>query len=127
MRILAIAGILLILSLPVFAQAPAAPYRLEFDPKQDVLEQAEYAGRTGWFITVRFAVVPEGVPEPGTTYKVIIEEEGQKRFELDVPKPKTTVFSEELAVVLAMDTSGSMSEFGRMVQARKAADTFLKA
>ena len=76
---------------------------------------------------MRYAIVPDGVPEPGTVYKVIIEEEGQKRFELDVTRPKTTVLSEDLAVVLTLDTSGSMSEFGRMVQARKAADTFLKA
>ena len=104
----------------------AVPYRIAFDSGRDVTMQDrdEKTGKEGLFITVRFTITLEGnaAPAPGTDYKIVIEEDGHRVQEEDVPRPTP---SEDLSVVLAIDTSGSMKEHGRMAQAKSAAGIFL--
>src|SRR5262249_7780899 len=103
--LLAVAALVGLAALPLTAQTPATPYRLIFDPNNDVIQHDKDAtGREGLFITVYFAVKRDDtVPlDPGAVYKVIIEEEGQKRMEVDIARPK--IVTEELALVLTMDT-----------------------
>lgn len=115
----------LLLALPLFAQAPAVQYKIEFDPLRDVtLKDSNAAGTQGLFVNVRFSISVEGAAaiDPNTQYKILIEENGRKVHEDDVPRPTPT---EDLAVMLALDTSGSMSEHGRMEKARSAAELFV--
>src|SRR5262245_31012963 len=105
--------VLIVCSLRADSEPAAPPYRVEFDPERGVEGFGEHQGRKSWFITVRFAVTRQGDPKPGDVYKIIVEEEGKKRLELEPPKAVTR--ASDLAVVLAVDTSGSMKEFGRLV------------
>lgn len=115
-----------LMALPVLGQAPSIQYKIEFDPARDVslLDQSA-TGASGLFVKVRFSISVEGVApdDPKTQYKILIEENGRKVHEDDVPRPTP---SDDLAVVLAIDTSGSMKEHGRMEKARNAAEFFLK-
>jgi VWFA-related protein len=113
--------------LPVAGQQQSdVPYRIAFDADHDVTMQDkdEKTGKEGLFVTVRFTITLEGnaAAAPGTDYKIIIEEDGHRVKEEDVPRPTP---SEELSAVLAIDTSGSMKEHGRMAQAKSAAGIFL--
>jgi VWFA-related protein len=114
-------------ALPVLGQAKSKiPYRIEFDPGRDVTmhDKDDKTGKEGLFVTVRFVITLDGnsVDAPGTDYKIMIEEDGRPVKEEDVPRPTP---SEDLSVVLAIDTSGSMKEHGRMAQAKAAAGIFL--
>lgn len=107
---------------------PAAPvgYKIEFDPVHDVsVLERDKDGREKLFVRVRFVITLEGnkVDRVGEEYKLLIEENGREVKKVDVPKPAP---AEDLSVMLAIDTSGSMKEHGRMPQAREAADVFLK-
>lgn len=112
--------------LPALGQPQTkVPYRIEFDAGRDVtMHDKDAKGNEGLFITVRFTITVEGdgAEAPGTDYKIVIEEDGHRVKEEDVPRPTP---SEDLSVVLAIDTSGSMKEHGRMAQARAAAGIFL--
>ncbi len=133
-RILSVLAVCLLLAaLPGLAQqgdkGKKIPYEIQFDPDQDLVQHdKDEHGRAGVFLTVRFGIkrVGKGPDEPGVVYKVILEEEGVKRFEFDVPKAQV-VATDDLVVMLAMDTSGSMMEFRRMEQTRTAATIFVKA
>lgn len=114
-------------TLPLFAQT-APPYHIDFDPKHEVaLLDFDEQGNKGIFIQVRFTITLQGGKAEdlaGTDYKIKIEEDGH--FippELDVPRAKPV---EEISAVLALDTSGSMKERNRMVQAKTAAELFLR-
>src|SRR5213079_1140473 len=80
--------------------------------------------KEGLYVTVRFTITRAagGGEAPGADYKIVIEEDGRRVREEDVPRPTP---SEDLSIVLALDTSGSMSEHGRMTQAKTAAGLFL--
>jgi VWFA-related protein len=109
-------------ALPAFGQSPpATPYVLEFDPDRDL---SRVPGE-GFRIKVRFSITrkADAVDDSGMTYKVIVEEEGQRVAEKDVARPTP---NEDLSAVLAMDQSGSMSQSNRMVQARGAAKVFFE-
>jgi VWFA-related protein len=115
-------------ALPLGAQQNTkVPYHIAFDSGRDVTmeDRDPKTGKEGLFITVRFTITVEGngSEAPGTDYKIIIEEDGHRVREEDVPQPTPT---EDLSVVLALDTSGSMKEHGRMTQVRGAANIFLK-
>jgi len=115
-------------ALPVSAQLNnKLPYHIAFDSSRDVTmdDRDPKTGKEGLFITVRFSITVEGngSEAPGTDYKIIIEEDGHRVREEDVPQPTP---SEDLSVVLALDTSGSMKEHGRMTQVRGVANIFLK-
>lgn len=111
-------------------QAPAQskkklPYQVDFDNTRDVTQLSRSAdGKEGIYIKVRFGITLDGaqVDTLEGDYKIVIEEDGKRVKEVDVPKP---VASQDLSVMLTADTSGSMSKFGRMEQARIAADVFL--
>src|SRR5262249_32593387 len=90
---------------------PNIPFKIAFDPNKDVLQHDKDAsGKEGLFLTVSFGIerIKGWSGEPGVVYKVIIEEEGKKQAEYIVPM---TAVEGELAVVLSMDTSGSMRDF----------------
>ena len=109
------------------AQSPKSktPYKLEFDPVKDVEQLTRQDGKEGIYIRVQFSITFDGanVDKIEGDHKIIIEENGHRVGEVDLPRP---VRSEELSVMLALDTSGSMAEHRRMEQAHVAADTFLK-
>jgi VWFA-related protein len=112
---------------PLLGQPPATfHYKIDFDPNRDVtlLDQKTDGGAKGLFVKVRFSITVEGAApdDPNTQYKILVEENGHKVHEDDVPRPTPV---EDLSVVLAMDTSGSMNEHGRMEKARAAAEFFL--
>jgi VWFA-related protein len=107
--------------------ADDVPYRIEFNPREHVtLQDRDDKGNRGKYITVKFTLTYEGqraLKGDSANYKMVIEEDGKPVHEEDVPVPEPT---DELSVVLALDTSGSMKESKRMDQARLAAETFLK-
>jgi VWFA-related protein len=110
--------------LPALGQAPASPkerYRIDFDPDRDL----ERVPGPGFQIKVRFSIsrVSETNDDADMTYKVVVEEDGQRVAEEDVARPTP---NEDLSAVLAMDISGSMSQAGRMDQARNAAKVFFQ-
>jgi len=113
--------------LPLVAQTGGgAPYRLDFNPARDVrILDRDQEGVQGLFIKVKFTVTAQGDHAEelsAANYKIVIEEDGRRVREEDVPRPAP---SEDLSVVLAMDTSESMTQFGRMTQAKSASETFI--
>ncbi len=117
--------ILPVLHAPAQSKKKNLAYQLDFDAAKDV-EQLNRSpdGKEGIYFKVRFGITLDGdkVEKLEGEFKIIIEEDGKRVKEVDVPKP---VASQDLSVMLAADTSGSMSKFGRMEQARIAADVFL--
>ncbi len=123
----ALSLLLLLATLPALGQGPSGvPYRIAFDSDRDVTmeDKDPKTGKEGLFITVRFTITLEGAGDeaPGTDYRIVIEEDGHAVREEDVPRPTP---SDDLSIMLAIDTSGSMKEHGRMAQARAAAGLFL--
>jgi Mg-chelatase subunit ChlD len=100
------------------------PYKVEFDPAKDIEQLAQYEGKKGIFIKVQFSITFDGAnaDKMEGDYKIAIKENGKLVSEVALPRP---VLSEAISVVLAMDTSGSMKEHGRMEQARGASKVFL--
>lgn len=114
-------------TLPLFAQpGKSQPYVVEWDRNNDIerLEVSPDGKKTGIFIKVKFAITLDGskVEKLSDDFLLVIEENGHKVKEVALPRPTP---SEALSVILAMDTSGSMKEHGRMEQARTAAVAFL--
>jgi VWFA-related protein len=104
----------------------AVPYKIDFDPVHDVSTvERDKQGREGLYVNVKFVISLDGnkVDRVGADYKLLIEENGRQVETVDVPRPAA---AEDLSVMLAIDTSGSMKEHGRMPQAREAAETFLR-
>ncbi len=119
--------VLAVFNLPLFAQPKKkAPYVVEFDRNKDIerLDISPDGTKKGIYIKVRFFITLDGskVENVGNEYKLIIEEDGHQVKVVDLQRP---VVSQDLSVMLALDTSGSMKEHGRMEQARAAADFFL--
>lgn len=112
-----------VLSLPVLGQ-PTAPYKLEMEAPRASTETKE-DGRSLTRVTVKFTITQQGqqVEDISSDYKILIEEDGQVVHTVDIPRPQV---SEDLSVVLAVDTSGSMKQHGRMEQARAAAGVFFR-
>ena len=119
--------LLVVLTLQAPAQSKKKPYVVEFDRSKDIerLDVSPDGSKKGIYVKVRFYITLEGslVENVGNEYKLIIEEDGHKVKEVDLQRPP--VVSQDLSVILALDTSGSMKEHGRMAQARDAADVFL--
>jgi len=115
------------LSLPLLGQGKnAPPYRIDFDPERDVTRlDRDEQGNAGLFINVRFTVTLEAgaKDDAGADYKLLIEEDGREVKSVEVPRPTPV---EDLSVMLALDTSGSMNERKRMAQAKAAAEVFLQ-
>jgi VWFA-related protein len=103
-----------------------APYQIDFDSEHDVkLLDRDAKGAQGLFINVRFSITlkPGAADDAGANYKLVIEEDGHRVREEDVPRPTPV---EDVSVMLALDTSGSMNERKRMAQAKAAAEVFLQ-
>jgi Mg-chelatase subunit ChlD len=116
---------LLLAVLPALAQPPrGTTFKIDQEPVETFT--LEEGGKQVRYVKVRFSVTQEGpaADSGGKTYKIRIEENGQRVREEEVPR---TQEFQDLSVVLAMDISGSMSSRDRIVQARKAADVFLRA
>jgi VWFA-related protein len=110
--------------LPALGQGPSSsdlPYDIKFDPDRDL----ERVPGEGFRIKVRFSItrVSDNNNDVGMTYKVVVEEDGQRVAEEDVARPTP---NEDLSTILAVDISGSMSQAGRMEQARNAANVFFQ-
>ena len=117
---------LLALDAPGQAKKSKMPYQVEFDAAKDVTQLDRGPdGKEGIYIKVRFSITLDGnkIEKLTGDHKLVIEENGHRVKEIDVPQP---VVSDELSVMLAIDTSGSMKEHGRMEQARVAAAAFLQ-
>jgi VWFA-related protein len=119
--------LLSLLAAPVTAQPKKTPYQVEFDHSKDIerLDVSPDGTKKGIYVKVKFAITLDGskVDKVDDNYMLVIEEDGHKVKEVKLPQP---VPSEDLSVMLALDTSGSMKEHGRIEQARAAADVFLK-
>src|SRR4051812_34051772 len=92
-KILLLFVFFLLFVLPLFAQTPAVPYRIIFDPASDVrIDDKDKAGTKGLYVTVSFTIALAAEPsaQQGTSYKVLIEEDGQRVKEVDVPRPTPT-------------------------------------
>ncbi len=121
-------SVMAICVLAASGQTPVSklPYQLDFDRIKDVSQSDRSPdGKDGIYIKVRFGITLDGnkVENLSDDYKIVIEEDGHRIKVFDVPRP---VASEDLTVMLALDTSGSMKEHGRMEQARVAAGVFLR-
>ncbi len=120
-----LAALLLAATVAVEGQTKAAlPFRIDFNPTHDVtMHDKDQEGKEGLFITVRFKITLAGetADDLSSSYKVVIEEDGRRVREADVPRPTPVA---DLNAMLVLDTSGSMKEHGRMAQARAAADIF---
>ena len=127
LALLLLGGLLLALAVPASADKPAAvPYTIEFDTARDVtMLDRDPNGNEGLYVAVKFAITLDGnkVERVGDDYRLVIEEDGRRVKEVDVPRPAA---AEDLSVVLALDTSGSMTAHRRMEQAREAAGVFLR-
>ncbi len=110
---------------PGLAQEQAkSHYTISFDPQRHVTRESKLvAGKNTLLVTVRFKIsqVGETTANVHKAYKIRIKEEGKTVEEVGVPEP---TISDDLSAVLAMDVSGSMKEFGRIDQARTAAESF---
>lgn len=110
--VLAVMAALLLATAPLGGQPQGPPrYTLDFDPERDVRQSdRDEHGRPGLFVTVRFGITLEGDGRPAdlsALYKVVVEEDGRRVHEDEVPRPAPV---DDAAVVLALDTSGSMGE-----------------
>ncbi|MBX9679228.1 MAG: VWA domain-containing protein [Gemmataceae bacterium] len=121
----------LVIAVVAFSMAPLlaqveTPYRLDFNAVRDVkILDRDADGTQGLFIQVKFTITVDGDKAEDLTnanYKVVIEEDNRRVREVDLPRPAP---SEDLTVILALDTSGSMAEHGRMGLAKTASETFL--
>jgi Mg-chelatase subunit ChlD len=103
---------------------PPIVYRIDFDPAKDVtLLDEDKDKRQGLFINVRFTItqIAQTADDVFKDYKILIKEDGHVVKQVEVPQP---VLSDDLSVVLALDVSGSMREFGKLRQAKQAAAVF---
>jgi VWFA-related protein len=125
-KLMSVLAVLVLGALTALGDSAPAPYKIEFDPAHDVaIQEKDKKGNEGLYVRVRFAVTLDGnkVERIGDEYKLVIEENGKPVQTVDVPRPAP---ADDLSVMLALDTSGSMKEHGRMPQAREAAETFLR-
>jgi VWFA-related protein len=101
------------------------PYQIDFDNTKDVEQLPADPQKPGIFVRVRFRITSDGakVEKLEGDYMIVIEENGKRVEKIDLLPPP--VISQDLSVMLALDTSGSMKEHERMKQARIAADVFL--
>lgn len=116
---------LAVAALPIQAQQNGkALYQIHFDSNHD-MELYQDPKTNKILIKISFVVSTQetGAAELSADYRIRIVEDGKPVMDVDLPRAHRT---EELDIMLALDTSGSMKEHGRIAQARAAAATFLK-
>src|SRR5206468_968901 len=110
--------------LPASAQSTSSAYRLTFEPRKDITQKdQDESGKSGTFVTVRFMIdqVQDTTEDVQRDYKILIKEDGVEVLRMDVPRPN---ISDDFSVVLSADMSGSMTEGGKVRQAKKAGGVF---
>lgn len=98
-------------------------YRIILDKnkKARIISQHPETGKEGWFMVLDFQLeVLNQEKAYGPDHGLIIEEDGIERLRIPLKRQG------DLTIILAMDMGGSMREGGKIVQARHAADEFLK-
>jgi VWFA-related protein len=125
-RVAACVALFVFLPLAVVSATPdagGAAYHVELDKEQNVVASTqEKDGKSALFVTVHFKVHHNDGDSGDTSRdRIVVEEDGKLVKELDVNQ----LNSQGLTTVLAMDVSGSMESHNKMLEARKAANTFL--
>lgn len=115
--------LLLLVAVPALAQAPSSSYQIEKEGRVHSTTRT-HDGKSTLFVTVQFKITRPGGDLAADVAKdeIVIEEDGRRVTELEIQQP--TVL-DRLSAVLALDTSGSMAEGGKMDQAKQAARSFL--
>ncbi len=122
-RLLLLVLFALLLAVPALAQPDGkSPYTVELNNVETLDHDPD--GKDRVIVRVKFTISLEGqnVNKVDGDYKLIIEENGKKVAERDLPRP--TALS-DLTLMLALDTSSSMKKHERMPIARAATKTFL--
>jgi VWFA-related protein len=99
----------------------AAEYHVEVDP--NIVASHEHEGKRGTFVTAHFKVThaADGAPALDITRDDLsVLEDGKPVAEFEILLPK----AQGLTTVVAMDISGSMDSSNKIIEARKAANTF---
>jgi VWFA-related protein len=118
----------LLLVAVVFAQNPAKPaanrqYKIDIDKVFSAAREKD--GKKAIYVTVQFKVKYASDGKlAGNIGKneILVEEDHQRVTDLEIFQPQG---NDQLTAVLAMDTSGSMVDNGKMAQAKHAAEIFL--
>jgi VWFA-related protein len=121
-----VVGILVLASFPAAGQEPRQPaVRYKVDIDSMVPSMRPYKGRDAVHVTVQFRI-RELATESTTTdvpeSDILIEEDRKEVAKVDFFQPRG---SSSLTVMLAMDTSGSMLEAGKLQEAKAAGGVFL--
>jgi VWFA-related protein len=107
---------------PAVAQPAAAEYHIDLDP--NIVTSHEKDGKKGLYVTAQFKV-RRGKDGPiavdVTKDEIVVKEDGRPVADLEIFQPK----AQSLTTVLAMDISGSMDSHNKIIEARKAGNTFL--
>lgn len=122
---IAAVGLLALAVLPVGGQEPKAAVKYKIDIDSMVPSMRPYKGRDAVHVTVQFRIRDVGsggivtdVPEQD----ILIEEDRREVAKVDFFQPQG---NSNLTAVLALDTSGSMLEGGKMQEAKAASKVFL--
>jgi VWFA-related protein len=118
--------LIMLAAVPVFGQPDAKlPYKIEFNQNDVELRHQSKDGKSGIYLGVRFNVSSQGndVSAKEGEWQIAVYE--NNKVAATVSLPEISRVTKELSVVMAIDTSGSMKEHGRMQMARQAAQTFL--
>jgi VWFA-related protein len=124
-RIVFFVPVLLLATLPVAAQNTGPQYKIELNQQSRVLKTTrERGGKQALFVTVQFKIKrPDGeLATDVNKDEIVVEEDGRRVAELEIHQPSAL---EVLTTVLALDTSGSMADHGKIEEAKRAARLFL--
>jgi VWFA-related protein len=120
----ALIGLVLVAAGPAVAEnAGEVLYHVAIDRVFPVIRERD--GRRALYVSVQFRVthatdgsVATHIPKDD----IIVKEDGGKVADLEIFAPHG---ADQLTTVLAMDTSGSMTDFGKIGEAKRAANAFL--
>jgi VWFA-related protein len=119
--------------LPAFAQSQSPLYHIEKEKIENngrsedrmfVSRRPDRNGKSTLFVTVQFRIL-DADNQPALDVQpaeIVVKEDGRKVSDLEIHAPTAL---EPLTIVLAIDTSGSMADHGKMDEAKRAARSFL--
>src|SRR2546430_15646845 len=106
----ALCFVAMVCALPVAGQPDSkSPYKIEFDQNDVQMLDRDKDGKEGVFVQVKFTI--SDIQAAGEGYMIDIYENDKKVKRVDLPRNKTV--TTDLSVIMAIDTSGSMKQFGR--------------
>lgn len=113
---------------PAWAQEqPALPYQVEFEQEGRVaLANHDGTGRPGLYVTLQFRVRRSAdghLVRDVAGEEIVVEEDGRPVTGAEVRRPE---LAGPVNAVLAIDTSGSMAEHGKLAEAKRAARLFIE-